>query len=40
VDRQASTFALTHEIGGDALVDVLVEDAQTCYLGDLSRRHD
>jgi hypothetical protein len=31
---------MAHEIGGDALVDVLVEDTQTCYLGDRSRRHD
>jgi len=37
---KAATFAWAHEIGGDALVDVLVEDTQTCYLGDLSRRHD
>ena len=37
---KAATFALAHEIGGDALVDVLVEDTHTCYLGDRSRRHD
>ena len=33
---KAATFALAHEIGGDALV----EDTHTCYLGDRSRRHD
>ena len=37
---KAATFALAHEIGGDALLDVLVEDTHTCYLGDRSQRHD
>jgi 7-cyano-7-deazaguanine synthase len=37
---KASVFALGHDIGGDALLDVLVEDTHTCYLGDRSRRHD
>ena len=37
---KAATFALAHTIGGDALVDLLVEDTHTCYLGDRSRRHD
>ena len=37
---KAQTFALAHEIGGDALIDLLVEDTHTCYLGDRSRRHD
>jgi 7-cyano-7-deazaguanine synthase len=37
---KAATFALAHEIGGDAFIDVLVEDTHTCYLGDRSRRHD
>jgi 7-cyano-7-deazaguanine synthase len=37
---KAATFALAHEIGGDALLEVLVEDTHTCYLGDRSRRHD
>ncbi|TMJ84034.1 MAG: 7-cyano-7-deazaguanine synthase QueC, partial [Alphaproteobacteria bacterium] len=35
---KAATFALAHELGGDALVDLLVEDTHTCYLGDRSRR--
>jgi 7-cyano-7-deazaguanine synthase len=38
VDK-AATFEMAHEIGADALVDVLVEDTHTCYLGDRSRRH-
>jgi len=37
---KAATFALAHEIGGDAFLDVLVEDTHTCYLGDRSHRHD
>jgi 7-cyano-7-deazaguanine synthase len=37
---KAATFALAHEIGGDAFVDLLVEDTHTCYLGDRSHRHD
>ena len=36
---KAATFALAQEIGGDAFVDVLVEDTHTCYLGDRSHRH-
>jgi 7-cyano-7-deazaguanine synthase len=37
---KAATFALAQEIGGDAFVDLLVEDTHTCYLGDRSQRHD
>jgi 7-cyano-7-deazaguanine synthase len=37
---KAATFALAHDIGGQALVDLLVEETHTCYLGDRSRRHD
>ena len=37
---KAATFALSHAIGGDAFVDLLVEDTHTCYLGDRSCRHD
>jgi 7-cyano-7-deazaguanine synthase len=32
--------ALAQAIGGDAFIDLLVEDTHTCYLGDRSRRHD
>jgi 7-cyano-7-deazaguanine synthase len=37
---KAATFALAHDIAGDAFIDLLVEDTHTCYLGDRSRRHD
>jgi 7-cyano-7-deazaguanine synthase len=37
---KAATFALAHELGGEPLLDLLVEDTHTCYLGDRSRRHD
>ncbi len=37
---KAETFALAHAIGGQDLVDLLVEDTHTCYLGDRSHRHD
>jgi 7-cyano-7-deazaguanine synthase len=36
---KAATFALAQAIGGDAFLDVLVEDTHTCYLGDRSHRH-
>jgi 7-cyano-7-deazaguanine synthase len=37
---KAATFALARAIGGDAFIDLLVEDTHTCYLGDRSQRHD
>lgn len=36
---KAATFALAAEIGGDPLVELLLEDTHTCYLGDRSQRH-
>jgi 7-cyano-7-deazaguanine synthase len=36
---KAATWALAHEIGGMALVDLIVEESHTCYLGIRSRRH-
>ncbi len=36
---KAATFAMAQEIGGAPLVDLLVEETHTCYLGDRSRRH-
>jgi len=36
---KAQTFALAHDIGGDALVGLLVEETHTCYLGERSHRH-
>jgi 7-cyano-7-deazaguanine synthase len=37
---KAATWALAHEIGGDALVDIVRDETHTCYLGDRSQRHD
>lgn len=37
---KATTWALANEIGGKLLVDLIVEDTHTCYLGDRSKRHD
>ena len=37
---KAATFALAHQLGGEALVDILVEETHTCYLGNRSDRHD
>jgi 7-cyano-7-deazaguanine synthase len=37
---KAATFALAQELGGHALVDLLVEETHTCYLGDRAHRHD
>ena len=36
---KAATFGLAQELGGDAFVDLLVEETHTCYLGDRSHRH-
>jgi 7-cyano-7-deazaguanine synthase len=36
---KAGTFALAHAIGGDAFVDLVVEETHTCYLGDREHRH-
>lgn len=38
VDK-AGTWALAHQLGGNALVDLIVEDTHTCYLGDRTQRH-
>ncbi len=38
VDK-AGTFALAQSLGGAALLDLVVEETHTCYLGDRSRRH-
>jgi len=37
---KAQTWALADELGGKELVDLIVEETHTCYLGDRSRRHD
>jgi len=36
---KAQTWALAHELGGEALVDLTVEHTHTCYLGERSVRH-
>ena len=36
---KAQTWALAEELGGEALVDVIVEHSHTCYLGDRGQRH-
>jgi 7-cyano-7-deazaguanine synthase len=37
---KAQTWALAHELGGDALVNLIVEHSHTCYEGDRAHRHD
>lgn len=37
---KADTFALAEELGGEAFLDLVVEESHSCYLGDRSRRHD
>ncbi len=36
---KAETWAMAQELGGDALVDLIVTDTHTCYLGNRSRKH-
>ena len=36
---KAQTFALARAIGGKPLLDLVIEDSHSCYLGDRSRRH-
>jgi 7-cyano-7-deazaguanine synthase len=36
---KAETWALAHALGGDALVDLTVEETHTCYEGDRANRH-
>lgn len=37
---KAQTWAMAHDLGGDGLVDLIVEESHTCYRGDRSHRHD
>jgi len=37
---KAATWELAHQLGGDPLVDIIVEQTHTCYLGDREHRHD
>lgn len=36
---KAQTFALARELGGEALLDLVVEDSHSCYLGNRTTRH-
>ncbi len=36
---KAATWAMADDLGGQPLVDLIVEDTHTCYLGDRTRRH-
>ncbi|BEV12161.1 7-cyano-7-deazaguanine synthase QueC [Asticcacaulis sp. DW145] len=36
---KAETWALTHQLGGEALVDLVLEDTHTCYMGQRGERH-
>ncbi|HEY5379102.1 MAG TPA: 7-cyano-7-deazaguanine synthase QueC [Pseudolabrys sp.] len=37
---KAATFVMAEDIGGQALLDLVVEDTHSCYLGDRTQRHD
>ncbi|MDP3355204.1 MAG: 7-cyano-7-deazaguanine synthase QueC [Polaromonas sp.] len=37
---KAATWALAEALGGQALVDLIIEHTHTCYLGDREHRHD
>lgn len=37
---KADTWAMTRELGGDALVDLITEHTHTCYIGDRQNRHE
>lgn len=36
---KAQTWALAHDMGGEALVELILEDSHTCYLGERGQRH-
>ncbi|APG86987.1 7-cyano-7-deazaguanine synthase (plasmid) [Sinorhizobium americanum CCGM7] len=37
---KAATWQLAESLGGSLLVDVIIEDTHTCYLGERGQRHD
>ncbi len=39
VDK-ADTFAMAEQIGGEAFLDLVIEDSHSCYLGDRTKRHN
>jgi 7-cyano-7-deazaguanine synthase len=36
---KAATWGMAHRLGGQPLVDLIIEDTHTCYLGDRGQRH-
>lgn len=36
---KAATWALADDLGGEGLIETIVEETHTCYLGDRARRH-
>ena len=36
---KAGTWAMAHDIGGQALVSLIIEETHTCYLGDRGQQH-
>ena len=37
---KAATWALAHKLGGDAFIDLIIEETHTCYKGDRTHRHE
>ena len=37
---KAGTWAMAHEIGGRSLVELIIEETHTCYVGDRAQRHE
>ncbi len=37
---KAATWRMAHDLGGEKLVDLIVEETVTCYEGDRAHRHD
>jgi len=37
---KAQTWALTEQLGGEPLIELVVEHTHTCYLGDRDQRHE
>jgi 7-cyano-7-deazaguanine synthase len=37
---KAATWQLAQDLGGQPLIDIIIEDTHTCYLGDRETRHD
>ncbi len=37
---KAETWAMAHQLGGDVLVDIIVEQSHTCYRGERGQRHE